>query len=230
MTLRSTRLSAIILTVSLFISLGNTSITSSQQSTIEINLYEGMNLISLPCTPENSSIDVVLADILDYVETVLAFDGETKIWSSYSPGIPGNLNEMVEDKGYIICVNKDVVLTIHPAGYILRNPSMQEVYDFLADDKTDENNFSDEYYCRHFACDFKKNALEEGYICYYVSLNFQEGSHALVAFNTTDMGMVYIETQTDDIMEPQIGDAYYDLTKFKAPDFNDTIIDIFLIP
>lgn len=79
----------------------------------EISLFEGWNLIGLPCMPEDPSIEVVLADILDNIESVWAFDGETKTWSCYSPGAPSDLTEMVEGKGYWVKVNIDTILTIY---------------------------------------------------------------------------------------------------------------------
>jgi len=91
MILKSKKLSAIILTVLLFISIGDTSIASSQQFNTEINLYEGWNLIGLPFTPEDPSIEVVLEDISDNVAIIWGYDnGE---WQFYRPAVPelGNL-------------------------------------------------------------------------------------------------------------------------------------------
>lgn len=80
---------------------------------IPIVLFEGWNLIGLPCIPEDPSIEVILSEIIDNIECVWDFDGETKTWSSYSPGAPSDLTEMVEGRGYWIKVNKDVILTIY---------------------------------------------------------------------------------------------------------------------
>ncbi|GAG11607.1 unnamed protein product, partial [marine sediment metagenome] len=101
------------LMVILYTSVGNTSITNAQSSTSEIVLFEGWNLIGLPFTPEDTSIEVVLADVLGNLESVWAYDGETDTWSSYSPGAPSDLTEMVEGRGYWIKVNTDVILTIY---------------------------------------------------------------------------------------------------------------------
>jgi len=109
---------------------------------------------------------------------------------------------------------------------MLRNPSMLEVHDFITTDKTDENVMTDEYMCRHIVIDFMKNAIEEGYLCYYVTIQFQGGGHAMVAFNTTDGGLVYVEPQTDDIVEPLIGQI---LDPELFPEWG-IIIDISLIP
>ncbi|MBA7642277.1 hypothetical protein ES703_49966 [subsurface metagenome] len=78
----------------------------------ELQLYEGWNLISIPCIPEVPYIELMLYDITDYVESVWAFDGETGYWSSYAPGAPSDLTEMVDGKGYWIKVSADVLWEI----------------------------------------------------------------------------------------------------------------------
>ncbi len=80
----------------------------------DISLLEGWNLISLPYTPEDPSIEVILADISDNVLIVYGFDAETDEWFSYFPGFPGStLIEMADDMGYWIYVDSDVTLTIY---------------------------------------------------------------------------------------------------------------------
>jgi len=109
---------------------------------------------------------------------------------------------------------------------VLRNPSMLEVHDFITTDKTDENVITDEYMCRHIVVDFMKNAFEEGYLCYFVTIGFQVGGHAMVAFNTTDGGLIYVEPQSDDIVEPRVGHI---LDPDIFPEWG-IVIDILLIP
>ncbi len=84
----------------------------SDIETHEIILYTGWNLIGLPTMPENPSIEVILSDIIDYVESVWTFEGDMKTWSVYSPGAPSDLTEMVDDKGYWIKMNADATLII----------------------------------------------------------------------------------------------------------------------
>ena len=68
------RLDGIILTVLISMSIGGILPASVQGFTnSEIVLFEGWNLISLPFTPEDSSIEVVLADISDNVESVWSY-------------------------------------------------------------------------------------------------------------------------------------------------------------
>jgi len=57
----------------------------------------------------------MLSNILPYVEAVWTYDGETKEWSSYSPGAPSDLTEMVDGKGYWLKINEDVTWTFERA-------------------------------------------------------------------------------------------------------------------
>ena len=107
------KLSAIILTVLICMSIGDISPTIVQGFDIYvIVLSEGWNLIGLPCMPEDPSIEFVLADILDNVESVWSFDGETDTWSSYSPEAPSDLTEMIDGKGYWLKMKTNVNLNI----------------------------------------------------------------------------------------------------------------------
>jgi hypothetical protein len=45
-------------------------------------------------------------------------------------------------------------------------------------------------------------------MCGFVLLCFDQGQHAVVAFNTTDRGLIYIEPQTDAAIEPKVGEKY----------------------
>ena len=91
----------------------------------------------------------------------------------------------------------------------LRNPTFQEVRDFILRDPTSRNNFVlYQYECRHFATDVNNNAEYEGLRCAFVLLCFDRGQHSVIAFETTDRGLVYIEPQTDAAIHPEVGGQY----------------------
>ena len=92
---------------------------------------------------------------------------------------------------------------------ILRNPTFQEVRDFILKDPTSRNTFVlNIYECRHFATDVNNNAEAAGLRCAFVLLCYRKGQHAVVAFDTTDRGMIYIEPQTDAAIQPEVGGKY----------------------
>ena len=92
---------------------------------------------------------------------------------------------------------------------LVRNPTFQELKDFLLKDPTSRNQFVlNKYECRHFAAEVDNNAEANGLRCGFVLLCFDRGQHAVVAFETTDRGLIYIEPQTDAAIEPKVGGKY----------------------
>ena len=91
----------------------------------------------------------------------------------------------------------------------LKNPTFQELRDFILRDPTNRNEFDlNQYECRHFATDVNNNADAEGLRCAFVLLCYNRGQHAVLAFDTTDRGLVYIEPQTDARIHPEVGGKY----------------------
>lgn len=94
-------------------------------------------------------------------------------------------------------------------GIGIRNPTFKELKDFIIKDPTSRNVFVyNKYECRHFATDVNNNAEAVGIRCAFVLLCFHYGQHAVVAFDTTDRGLVYIEPQTDVVIHPEVGGTY----------------------
>lgn len=122
-------------------------------------------------------------------------------------------------------------------GYVLRDPSYQEMKDFLKQDETSEQEYVEvEYICVDFTAAVKANAAKEGIRCALVSIEYYGGSgHAIVAFDTTDEDLVFIEPQFDWEVEPEIGQHYYQCVKpppghyMTEPDYDDTITRIITI-
>lgn len=85
---------------------------------------------------------------------------------------------------------------------VLFDPTYEQAYTFLQEDKTDLNAFNDvTYNCDHFSTDVNNNAEEQGIRCGYVVISLSTGTpHAIVAFNTTDKGLVFFEPQTDQLV------------------------------
>jgi len=91
----------------------------------------------------------------------------------------------------------------------LRTPTFQEVREFILRDPTSRNEFIlYQYECRHFATVVNNNAEAEGLRCAFVLLCFDRGQHSVIAFETTDKGLVYIEPQTDAAIHPEVGSQY----------------------
>lgn len=116
---------------------------------------------------------------------------------------------------------------------LYRNPTYKEAMDFIARDQTDKNEYIEgEYTCLNFAADVNRNAEAEGIRCAVVFIEFKgrrEG-HVLIAFETLDRGLIFIEPQTDKEVKVAIGVRYYrdNELAWTAP-FDDTIVKITII-
>ena len=90
----------------------------------------------------------------------------------------------------------------------LRDPTYREALQFIRSDETNRNQYNQSYTCTNFANDFMNNAFRAGYRCGYVTIEFPEFSHAIVCFNTSDNGLVFIEPQNDEIVALATGKPY----------------------
>jgi len=84
--------------------------------------------------------------------------------------------------------------------YNLRDPTYQEALQFIFSDQTDKNQYNQSYTYVNFANNFINNALNEGYRCGYVIIEFPETRHAIVCFNTSDNGLIFVEPQNDELV------------------------------
>ena len=89
----------------------------------------------------------------------------------------------------------------------LHNPIYKELMGFLARDKTDSKAYLEgAYVCFDFAAEVNNNAEIEGIRAAYVRIHFpEEPGHAIVAFETVDKGLIFIEPQSASEIELVIG-------------------------
>ncbi len=123
--------------------------------------------------------------------------------------------------GLLVVVSTSFVVS---AGDGVRDPTEQEVLQFAARDKTDQNRYvENSYTCYSFASDFRENALKAGYRCGVVIAYFSSMSHALNCFSTADCGLIFIEPQTDHVVPLTAGQPFWDRDAYELPDYNDTV-------
>jgi len=110
-------------------------------------------------------------------------------------------------------------------GYTLRNPTYAEAMDFMATDRTDENEYQEGIYtCSDFATDFDNNAESAGLRCAYVYMEYTgDTGHSIAAFDTVDQGIIYIEPQFDKVVTLWEGMHYSEENGFKEPDYEDVV-------
>jgi hypothetical protein len=116
------------------------------------------------------------------------------------------------------------------SGFTTRNPTYSEAMVFVQSNQVDKNIYNtDSYTCYDFTADFIDAALKIGYRAGFVYIELKEGAHAIVCFNTTDRGVIYIEPQSDEQVSLEVGKPYWNRAKYLPPTHNDTILDFGII-
>ena len=110
----------------------------------------------------------------------------------------------------------------------VHNPTYKELREFLEHDKTDSNLYiKGVYMCADFAADLNNNAERRGIRAAYVIVRARAWSHALVAFETVDRGIVFVEPISDTYVKVEAGEPYRWLFGgVGATRYEDTVVGI----
>ena len=99
-------------------------------------------------------------------------------------------------------------------GKVYKNPTYQEMKDFLNRDTTNLHTYGGSapgaYDCENFASDVCNNAEAAGIRAAVVGLDYENANagHVIVAFETTDKGLIFIEPQSDGEVTIEVGIGY----------------------
>jgi hypothetical protein len=108
----------------------------------------------------------------------------------------------------------------------LHDPTYREMKDFLVRDTTNKLPYvQNQRICTDFATEVDNNAKKQGINCAIVYILYGETGHSIVAFNTVDKGLIFIEPQFDDEVTLPIGKSYSQNNRYVKQDaVDDTII------
>jgi len=120
-------------------------------------------------------------------------------------------NELMQTKDKLAQISKklleieskleDIENRLYSSNYIVLNPTLEEVKKFLEEDDTDKIPYDNQtFICTDFANRFVSNFLRKGYYACVSILYFEDVAHAIVAINTRDYGLIYVEPQQDKII------------------------------
>lgn len=113
------------------------------------------------------------------------------------------------------CFQEDLSLCV--SSFIeseLRNPTYDEMIQFINEDKTNFNEYiTNSYVCDNFAKDLINNAKSKGYRAGFVT-EFTY-SHAVVCFDT-EQGLYFVEPQTDEVWTQNQYEGYRDNFPFES--------------
>ena len=93
----------------------------------------------------------------------------------------------------------------------LINPTYRQLENFVLRDDTNLLEWSEDFDCTEFSYTFIKNFAKEGFYSCSAEIDFIDGAHVIVAVNTTDKGLYYVEPQSDIIIPAyklQVGKNY----------------------
>ena len=114
--------------------------------------------------------------------------------------------------------------------YVASDPTYAAMQTFLAADTTDSKPYvTGSYVCWNYASDVIADAAKQHIRCGFVYVEFPGSAHAVVAFNTTDKGLVYIEPQSDEVVQLKTGVHYYQSIipkpgyHYAQPGYDDTV-------
>lgn len=121
--------------------------------------------------------------------------------------------------------------------YLVRNPTYKELMEFLARDKTDSKPYIEgEYVSSDFAAEVNNNAELEGIRAAFVGIDYpQPPGHGMVAFQTVDEGLIFIEPQSDERVKLVVGKRFYLSIEpkpgyyYEKPSYDDTVVKIQII-
>jgi hypothetical protein len=120
-------------------------------------------------------------------------------------------NELIKTRNSLNETCYEVEMRQSDGIYELHNPSYSEAMNFIKTDKTNYKKYDDETFnCAHYSLEVNNESESRGIRCAFVVVNLSGGvAHALVAFNTTDKGILYIEPQSDEKVNLEVGKDYW---------------------
>ncbi|GAJ00677.1 unnamed protein product, partial [marine sediment metagenome] len=184
-------------------------------------------LIDYTSTTGSTSSDKVAAAYEDSYD-----NGYAQIYDvGYQEAYYGEAYDKGYDKGYKIGLETGSTEGV-ATRVELYNPTHKEMKEFLAGNKTDLNPFiKGEYVCFNFAAELNNNAEANGIRAAYVRIRAEKWGHALVAFETTDRGIVFIEPQSDREVELAIGEPFpwYSVGAVSPLTSYDSLVEIQII-
>jgi len=125
---------------------------------------------------------------------------------SFSANVITELRNEIDIKDIYIGIYKAQMYNEENRGY--SDPTYIEMLQFLCVDETDKHLYiEDEYVCSDFSTALVANASAFNMRVAYIRLVYTDHNamHAIVAFNTTDKGLIYVEPQSDAIVDIFVG-------------------------
>ena len=207
--------------------------------TEEIGLFEALGRILFGiCIVIGCLIILDLVIYIGVMNSDVSASINTAYQKSYNQGYTRNYEDAYQltygdafdegyEKGYQIGLDIQQGADI-TARVELHNPTYQELREFIVRDSTDSNPYiKGVYMCADFAADVNNNAEFQGIRAAYVIIHAREWNHAIVAFETVDRGIIFIEPMLDTGVEVVIGQPYRWMEgREDSTPYEDTVVEL----
>jgi hypothetical protein len=210
--------------------LSELSLKTTSLATAESELSKaqaGLTVAQSELITTRSTLQITAVDLTTKTEKLTAAETELAA-ASEQLAAKSILADTIQVSYDNIKVNLDRMTTGY--GYVLRDPSYKEMMSFLSSDRTDIKTYNrDSYNCVDFSADFIANAGMQKIRCAFVNISFPDSGHAIIAFSTTDRGLIYIEPQSDEEVKLQTGKQFWQCVVpdpgyyYTKPSYDDSI-------
>lgn len=200
---KSTEIGLVVIMMLLFITIGIIEHSNNIQTEIMQEIIDDYKFKRISCIDEKQAMSIrTTVMIKNLNDTVNTLRDDKR-----------DLEQDIELLEYELQI-KDI--RFHTAYDIDMRPTYAEVMAFLEEDETDAGIWTDGYDCTQFAYALVRNAIDAGVFACTVIMDIDvdhddvvDTGHAIVAFNTLDAGVVYIEPQNDEAVYMQVGMNYW---------------------
>jgi len=121
-----------------------------------------------------------------------------------------NLSEEHKELSLMYDLSQEEIERLNRLDLFEFTPTFQEVKEVLREDKIDEVPYDEEdFSCAEYSFGLIQTFFGRKIHTCTVYVIFEDGAHSIVAINTSDKGLIYVEPQTDDIIfDLNVGDDY----------------------
>lgn len=113
-------------------------------------------------------------------------------------------------------------------GFRVIDPSYQEMLTFVGNESVFGNGKS-ENSIFNATSDFVNDALNAGYRCGIVLIDFTQATYSVACFNTTDHGLIFVDAGLNMIVRLVIGQHYYVTNNLATSTIDDTVLSYTII-
>jgi len=158
-----------------------------------------------------------LSEVTNYKNSLNLLGQKYEACYNQSKELNKTINRLIASLTEVEQRKQELERILYKSNKISLQPSYKIVKQFMMKDDTDKLTWSDDFDCSEFSRRFIANFRKQGYFACVTELDFNDSAHDIVAINTSDKGIIFVEPQSDEIItqeELQVGVNYCDLVNW----------------